>query len=219
VLETPGVSSGLDTPTAGASIVEIYPYNHYPEVYFSSFSGGIHCCWHVIVAEEVCGKWVAVPIGDFDGEGHYLADLDGDGRAEIATVDNRFLYAFDCYACSAAPLVIMTVRSGKAIVVTTDPRFLAAHRDWLKLMEGDIDPTQRWTSRGFLAGWLAEKVRIGEGAEAWKELSAHWDSASDVGETVCLSGGDTERCPKDSRASLNFLQRLKLFLDQSGYRF
>jgi len=123
VLETPGVPSGMDQPAAEASIAEVDPGNHHPEVYFASYSGGAHCCTHVVIAEEVGAKWVAVTIGDFDGDGRYLDDLDKDGIAEVVTVDNRFLYQFDCYACSSAPLQIYTVRDGKAVEVTTDKRY------------------------------------------------------------------------------------------------
>ena len=217
VLETVGISSGMDQPAADASIAEIDPTNNHPEVYFTSYSGGAHCCSTVIVADEVGDKWVPVEIGDFDGGGDFLDDLDGDGLAEISTVDNRFLYQFSGYAGSAAPLVIYTVRGGKKIDVTTEPRFHDAHRDWLKQLEDSIDPASRWSEPGFLAGWLAEKVRLGEGAEAWKELNQHWDLKNDEGEEVCLTGGEPEDCPKKNRAVLKFPERLKLFLDQNGY--
>jgi hypothetical protein len=217
VLEAPGVASGSDQPLAQASIAEIDPGNQSKEVYFTSFSGGAHCCSNVIVAEAIGDKWVAVPIGDFDGDGDFLDDLDKDGVAEIVTVDNRFLYQFDCYACSAAPLVIRTVRDGKAVDVTSDARYRKAHRDWLKQMEDEIDPAQRWSSPGFLAGWVAERARLGEGAAALKELDARWNLAKDEGEEVCLTGGEPENCARKNRTILKFPERLKLFLKQSGY--
>jgi hypothetical protein len=219
VLETQGVGSGFDTPLSEARLVEMDADNHYPEVYFASYSGGAHCCTTVIVATEVAGTWQAVPVGDFDGDGDYLDDLDNDGLAEIATVDNRFLYQFDCYACSAAPLVIQTVRAGKVMDVSAEPRFRSAHNDWLAQIEEAVDPAERWTSPGFLAGWLAEKVRVGDGAAAWADLNAHWDAAGDPGEEVCVSGGQPEGCPKQDLKVLKFPDRLKLFLDQAGYRF
>ena len=98
------------------------------------------CCSTVIVAEEAGDHWVAVPVGDFDGDGNYLQDLDGDGLAEIATVDINFINRFDCTACSAAPRVIYTVRDGKVVDLTTDTRFLGAHRAWLKEIEDSIEP-------------------------------------------------------------------------------
>ena len=217
VLETPGVASGFDFPAADASIAEIDPSNQHREVYFTSYSGGAHCCSSVIVAEEVGNRWVAVPVGEFDGDGNYLDDLNGDGVAEIATVDNRFLYKFDCYACSAAPLVILSVRGGKVYDVSGEPQFVSAHKAWLSQIESGVDPAERWTSPGFLAGWVAAKARLGQGEAALKELVAHWDSATDEGEETCLTGGEPEDCAKRDIAVLKFPERLRLFLTQTGY--
>ena len=220
VLEAVGVASGLDFPVADASIANIDPDNDYPEVYFTSYSGGAHCCTTVIVAEQLGDKWVAVTVGEgFDGDGDFLDDLDGDGLAELALPDGRFFYKFDCYACSAAPLRIMTVRGGKVIDVSTERRFLDAHRDWLKDMESDIEPGERWSSPGFLAGWVAEKVRLGEGGEAFQAVLDHWNFATDEGEEVCTTGGEPEDCPPSQLAHLKFPDRLKLFLDHNGYAF
>lgn len=220
VLEAIGTPSGFDFPEAEASIAEIDPDNHHPEIFFTSYSGGAHCCTTVIVAQELGDRWVAVTVGeDFEGDGGFLDDLDGDGLVEIATIDRRFLYQFDCYACSAAPLQVITVRGGKALDISTERRFVAAHRDRLKQMEEDVDPAKRWTSKGFLAGWAAERVRLGEGREAFQALLDHWDLASDEGEDACLTGGEPEDCPRKSRVRLKFPERLRLFLDQNGYGF
>jgi hypothetical protein len=219
VLESAGVASGLDPLAAEASIAEIDPGNDEKEVYFASFSGGAHCCTTVVIADKVGDKWQAIKIGEFDGDGNYLDDVDGDGRAEIVTVDNRFLYKFDCYACSAAPLTVSTVRSGKAVDISTDPRFVKAHREWLAQIVEGIDPAERWKSQGFLAGWVAAKTRVGEGADAFNSLVEHWDAKADAGEDVCVTGGELEDCPSKNVAHLRFPDRLKLFLDQSGYHF
>ena len=217
VAEASAPDADFDTPEAEASIAEIDPGNRYPEVYFAAYTGGAHCCTDVIVAEQQPHGWLTVNVGEFDGGGDYLQDIDHDGLAEIVAVDNRFLYTFDCYACSAAPLVIDTVRDGKVVDVSKDPRYLPAHRDWLAELEDSVEPSGRWTSPGFLAGWVAAKVRVGEGAEAWKALKAHWDYAHDAGEETCLTGADIDACPKGQLKVMKFPDRLKLFLDQNGY--
>jgi hypothetical protein len=219
VLTIPGVGSGFDFVAAEASIAEIDPENAHPEVYFSSYTGGAHCCNSIVIAEELDGRWIGIAIGEFDGDGNYLEDADGDGLAEIVTVDNRFLYAFDCYACSAAPLTITTIRSGRVFDVSADPRYLAAHREWLAQIESFVDPAQKWTSPGYLAGWVAAKIRVGEDADAWQQLSSSWDAAADEGEEVCLTGETLDDCPEKSRAVLKFPERLRLFLEQTGYLF
>ena len=52
LLDLAGVASGMDVPAATASIAEIDPYRLGKEVYFSSYSGGAHCCTRVVVAED-----------------------------------------------------------------------------------------------------------------------------------------------------------------------
>ena len=217
VLEAAGIDSTSDEPAAEASIAEMDPDNAQAEVYFSSYSGG--CCSTVIIAEQIGDKWVSVPVGDFDGDGNYLQDLDGDGLAEIATVDINFINRFDCTACSAAPRVIYTVRDGKVIDLTTDTKFLGAHRAWLKEIEDSIDPQERWKSPGFIAGWLGEKIRLGEGAEAWQEINSHWDFTTDEGEEVCPNGDDPDLCARKERKIMKFPERLRLFLASNGYKF
>lgn len=220
VIESVGVDSGTNDPAAEASIVEMDPGNSTPEVYFASFSGGAHCCTTVIIAEQVNGAWVTVPVGEFDGDGGYLGDLDSDGEAEIGTADNRFLYQFDCYACSAAPLAIYGVKAGNVVDESGEPRFLPAHRDWLKSsIEASLQPEDWWKSRGFLAGWVGEKVRIGEGVGAWHDLNAHWDLANDAGEEVCPDGTDSDSCDPKQRVTMKFPERLRAFLKANGYGF
>jgi hypothetical protein len=219
VAEAVGAESDFEVPAAEASIAEIDPDNDYPEVYFASYSGGAHCCTTVIVAEQVGDGWVVVPVGDFDGDGDYLDDVDGDGRAEIVTVDNRFLYRFDSYAASAAPLVVYTVRGGEVVDVTGETRYLPAQREWLQHLETALEPADRWTSRGFLAGWLAQRIRLGEGAAAWQEINDNWDFAADEGEDVCLSGGEPEDCAAEDLKTVKFPERLRIFLTQNGYGF
>jgi hypothetical protein len=219
VLEHVGAASGMSVPAMSVSIANIDPTNKSPEVYFSSYTGGAHCCSDIVVATETDKGWVAVPIGAFDGDGDYLQDLNDDDEAEIVTVDNSFLYTFDCYACSAAPLVIKTVRDGKAVDITTEPRFAKAHRDWLKQLEDDSDPVARWKSPGFLAGWVAASIRAGEGEQAFAQVQKRWDLASDPGEETCTTGADIDACPAADRKMLKFPERLKLFLDRNGYRF
>jgi hypothetical protein len=219
VAEASAPDAGFDVPEAEASIAEIDPTNGRPEVYFMAYTGGAHCCSEVIVAEEHGDKWVTVPIGEFDGDGGFLQDRDGDGLAEIAGVDNRFLYAFGCYACSAPPQMIFTVRDGMALDVSADPRYREVQREWVQQLEDLVDPPDRWKSQGFIAGWVAARIRVGEGAAAWSEFLARWDARHDPGEETCLTGADVDNCPRNQKKVLKFPERLKIFLDRNGYRF
>ena len=119
-----GVSAGPDFLQGVAEIVELDRANKTPEIVFSSYSGGAHCCTRVIVVGmDGKGHWRAKTVGDWDGGGDYIEDADGDGVAELVVIDNAFLYAFDCYACSAAPLKVLSIDKGEIVDVTRDTRF------------------------------------------------------------------------------------------------
>ena len=219
VLRAVGAGSSLDFPAAEASIADIDPTNEFEEVYFTSYSGGAHCCSLVIVATHTDRGWTATEVGEFDGDGGFLEDVDGDGTAEIVTTDDRFLYRFDCYSCSAAPLRVITIRDGAVVELSDDPRFRDAHRRWLEQIEEDVEPERRWSSPGFLAGWMAARIRLGDGEAAWRDLTDHWDFEGDPGAVTCLTGAEVDKCPRKSRTLLKFPERLKLFLEQNGYGF
>lgn len=219
VLRAVGTGSDLDFPATEASIAEMDPANDTPEVYFTSYSGGAHCCSRVTVATKTGERWKAVEVGEFDSDGDYLEDADGDGRAEIVLADNRFLYRFDCYACSAAPLMVLGIDKGAVVDLSADPRFRKTHERWLEDLEDGTDAIRRWASPGFLAGWMATRIRLGEGGAAWSELLANWDSANDPGAQACLTGAELENCPRRDRKVLKFPERLKIFLDANGYAF
>ncbi len=214
VLATP---SGFDFPVSEASIAEIDTSNETPEVYFSSYTGGAHCCNEVYVVEASGRGWITVSVGSFDGGGNFLEDADGDGVAEIVAVDNVFLYQFDSYAGSAAPLQILTVEAGEVVDVSTDPRFGDAHREWLSEIEGWAVGPERWTMSGWIAGWVAAKVRVGEGEEAWQELQANWVATPDNSVEVCLDGGDSFSCAPSRVTKLPFPEALAAFLNDHGY--
>jgi hypothetical protein len=66
---------------------------------------------------------------------------------------------------------------------------------------------------------VATRIRLGEGAAAWRELLDNWNLAKDTGAPACLTGAELEKCPRKSRKVLKFPDRLKIFLDASGYGF
>ena len=95
-----------------------------------------------------------------------------------ATRDNAFLYAFGCYACSTAPLKILAIEDGDVKNVSAEPRFRAAHESYFKGMITEVPDEE---VNGFLAGYVGEKILLGEGKQAWALMRAHYDKASDSG--------------------------------------
>ena len=216
VIRIEGAASGWETPQGAIAIQEIDPANDTPEVVFTSFSGGAHCCTQVHVASKGAdGAWTDVDIGFLDGEGGDFVDLDGDGEAEFRTYDNGFLYAFDCYACSSAPLVIHAVNAGKVVDVSRKPVFEPVHRAWLADMDRRLAEAERDFSPGFFAGWIAEKALLGEGYEAWETMMKAYRGYTDEGFESCPEARPD--CAETERRTLRYPDALKVFLKQAGY--
>src|SRR5690606_10596261 len=114
-------------------LVELDPDNKYPEIVFSSYTGGAHCCSDTLVltSDETGAKWSTVEVGQFDGDLMTAVDLNGDARYELVTRDNRFLYRFGCYACSTAPLQILQLQGDRIADVSGDEAYREAHADSL----------------------------------------------------------------------------------------
>ncbi len=131
---------------------------------------------------------------------------------KFETRDNAFLYAFACYACSQAPLQILALKDGRIVDVSKEPRFKPAHEAWLKNMIVSV-PDQ--DVNGFLAGYVAQKIRLGEGREAWELMLKYYDRNADWGLDVCSVEPDA--CPGETE-KLTFPEALERMLKKNGYK-
>ena len=212
-----GPSIGVSDPPVSIQIAELDPGNAYPEVVVSFFTGGAHCCsvTYVVTGNADGSEWTTVDVGEFDGGPLLAVDLDGNGAYEFETRDNAFLYAFACYACSQAPLQVLALRDGKITNVSAQPRFKAAHAAWLKDMIVGV-PEQE--VNGFLAGYVGQKIRLGEGKQAWDLMLQHYDRNTDWGLEVCGTERDEGgECPSET-TKLTFPEALERMLNKNGYR-
>lgn len=183
-------------------------------------TGGAHCCVQTwIVTPGGAGGWAVVDAGALDGEGFWTEDVDGDGTAELLSVDNSFLYAFSSYAESFAPLRISRL-AGKTLSDVT------AESGWQKRIVQDLarmeflarlDPSL-WHSNGYLAAWVATKIELGEGREAWKRMLKSYDRNSDFGPQTCTTGQSVEDCPVEKLKQVPFPEGLAAHLEANGYR-
>ena len=162
-------------------VAEMDPSNGSPEVVVEGYSGGAHCCEEIVVfsapANDADGSWRKLRLGAFDGGPRPPRDLDGDGLAEIMVRDDAFLYAYGCYACSYAPPVILSVRGGRKVDITRRPSFRPVLRKEEKrivrrMRESMADNGGR-VENGLLAGYVALKFLLGEGAEGWNYMLRH----------------------------------------------
>jgi hypothetical protein len=207
---------GFGTPPVSVQIVNLDPGNPHPEVVVSFYTGGAHCCsdTEVITSNKDGSAWATVELGQFDGGPLLASDLDGDGVYEFETRDNAFLYTFGCYACSSAPLEVLTVQDGEKKNITTEPRFRHTHELWLKDMITEVPAED---VNGFLAGYVGEKSLLGDGKQAWELMLAHYDKDSDWGLENCPQPvNDKGECPVKTEL-LSFPEALERMLKENGY--
>jgi hypothetical protein len=192
--------------------------NQYPEVIFSSFTGGAHCCNEVVVlTSDSQGKWFPVELAYFDGDSHEAQDINSDRIYEYVDRDNRFLYRFTSYAGSFAPTQIWQLKGSKFVDVTHEPRFSFIHRRNLNEMSKmfsedwqDIDPN------GFLAAYVANKALVGEFQEGWNIMLKRYDKNSDWGLSDCKQYDEKSNCLQEVKYK-SYPDALRAFLIESGY--
>jgi hypothetical protein len=218
VLSVEGSESFPDNPVFLIQIAEMDPGNPFEEVVFSTFTGGAHCCSDTrILSSSRDGKsWREVELGAIDGEPLKVRDLDGDGRYEFAFRDNAFLYTFGCYACTTSPLHVLKLQDGKLIDASSHPEFRPHQVDSLvRILDWAADDMDM---NGFLAGYVAQKILLGEGSQAWKMMLKFYDRKSDWGLEYCSVKEDKEgTCPPGKKVILSYPDALKRFLKETGY--
>lgn len=168
-----------------------------PEILVDVYTGGAHCC---TISELLTwqGGTYRSRFHDWLDAGYELADLEGDGRPELRSVDARFRYEFASFAASAFPVQIWQVDGGRFEDVTGGHPDLV-RRDaarWLRIYRGRRGKAGReW--QGALAAWVADQDRLGRRRTADRELR------------VALRRGWVDRA---------FIRSLDRFLKGTGYR-
>lgn len=171
------LSDVASTYTTGNISLQDLDSNGTPEVIVETYSGGAHCCTEHKVYAWRNNAFISTQLGPSDGGGGTFKDLDKDGRMEFITYDNRFLYAFDAYAGSFPPSIILSYRDGDFEDVTRQyPEYLRSIAwQMYKTME------ENGAGNGVLAGYVAQKILLGEFEEGWKFMLARYDRTSDWG--------------------------------------
>ena len=200
-------------PRAQLTLRRLDPKTRVPQVVATAYTGGAHCCTITTIAtSDASGAWQVVEAGRVDGdEGYRFMDLDGDGGEELVTINQRFLYAFGCYACSSSPTVILKLAGTQFVDVTRDAKYRRFLRDELKEMEKDAE----WHSNGFLAGWVAQKSLVGEIDDAWPTMLRSYDRKSDW-DLSCLFAEKPGEC-RAKKPKVSFPKALLMFLQKHGY--
>ena len=183
--------------------------NH--EVIVQIYTGGAHCCSLYTIYTWQGDGFATDETGYLDGAGGKFEDLDGDGIQEFQTLDNAFFYAFDSYAGSFPPSLILSLKDGKFVDTTKlYPQELKSHA-WQMFQTLRNAQEQGYGGNGILAGYVAQKILLGEFEEGWEFMLANYDSRYNWGLDIYNDKGDVIGKHPD------FPTALRAFLIESGY--
>jgi hypothetical protein len=180
------------------------------EVIISTYSGGAHCCTSFVIYTWQKDRFIRAETGFLDGIGGAFEDLEQDKKYEFVTFDNAFLYAFSSYAGSFPPSRIYTFKQGKLEDVTR--KYPQELRKTLTTMYKALQLAKKDKTEvnGILAGYVAQKILLGEYQEAWQFLLANYDKTSDWGLDIYNQNTVIGKYP-------DFPTALRAFLVDNGY--
>lgn len=181
------------------------------EVIVETYSGGAHCCTEHQIYTWVGDGFAVASTGMRDGSGGQFEDLNGDGNTEFVAFDNNFLYAFSSYAGSYPPSQIFTLQNGNLVETTRQfPEHLRSQA-WGMFQAIERSEANGYEVNGILAGYVAQKILLGEYEEGWNLMLARYDRDSDWGLNVYDEAGEVVGQHPDFPAAL------RAFLMDTGY--
>jgi hypothetical protein len=165
-------------------VIAFTPVQH-PGVMIEGFTGGAHCCQVPVIYlfNSAQNRYVKVVdmspyhyvySSPFDSNQGFIPMVTGK-KVLLKTGDDRFAYAFGCYACSAVPLALYSVDVFGLADATMQHRSIVAAdaQSLLKVAEKATtteSSSQPYSPFGFLAPWVADECSLGRGAKAWPTL-------------------------------------------------
>jgi uncharacterized protein len=203
--------------STAASIARLDASSPFPQVVATHFTGGAHCCTIMKVLTFVDGRWETVNVGEFDSDGPQIEDLNGDGMIELVGKDESFDYAFASYAESYAPPKVYRLTGGRLADISRTGEVRRPILQMLLANQG-VATQDEWRDNGFLAGWVAHSMLVGNGVDAWRKMLNLYNRNSDWDLSVCTvttQGGDP--CPEYAKRHRDFPTALREHLAKNGY--
>jgi hypothetical protein len=162
----PGSGGAADRSSVAVSDLE---GDAEPEVLLDLYTGGAHCCFYTAFFRYANGEYVR-RVHSWGNETYRLRDLGADGRLELVTHDDRFNYAFSCFACSAVPVLVLRYEQGRLVNVTRSFRQVVradAARIW-SFYKSAV--RRRSPAEGLLPAYLADQYVLGHGKAGWARV-------------------------------------------------
>lgn len=216
VFSTPPRADAERAPFGMLRLIRLDPAAPRPAAVLTAYTGGLHCCTATTIASlQADGRWRVAQGRLLDGEGYQFEDVDGDGTIELTSLDNSFLYAFTSYAGSFSPPRVSRVVGAELVDVTRLPSSRGFLRQSVQAMAFGRTPEQ-WRENGFLAGWVAARALLGEGAQAWAAMEPLHEEFSLFTQEICPDGSQ-DGCADENKRRVPFKEALARHLAENGY--
>jgi hypothetical protein len=209
-------ASTYTSPASGEVLLRDLDSDSQPEVIVKTFSGGAHCCTSYRIYSWQKNQFVSADMGFRDGIGGEFTDIDGDNLLEFLTYDNSFLYTFSSYAGSYPPSLIYRFSQGKLENVTR--QYPEKLRETANKMYDAVTAVKQGGEgeiNGILAGYVAQKILLGEYQDAWKFMLDNYDLKSQNGLDIYEGDRKIGEYPNFPAALKAFLVRHD-YLDKNG---
>jgi hypothetical protein len=187
-----------------------------PEVLLQAYTGGAHCCMAITTYTWQDDQFKPIYFDYLDGGGGRFEDLDGDGLTEFVTLDNAFFYTFSSYAGSYPPSLVLTFQDGEYSDTTNQFNQRLGSTAWNMYQSLEQREEDGYEINGLLAGYVAQKIRLGQYREGWDFMLARYERDDDWGLQIYDNDGNVIEEYENFPAALEaFLQDLG-YLDASG---
>ena len=194
-----------------------------PQLIISGYTGGAHCCTVTEMAWAGSdGEWRTLGLGEIDGEGYNLLDINSDGTTELVDAAPGFIYSFASHGGSYSPTRIQYFQGGTLHDGSFEPRFHEFQMRELRDMERTRAKYPGGEPNGFLAGWVAQSAIVGQLSQAWRLMMSSYDHTKLL--TDCrVDKRDWQQtshgldCPPGQQRQMQFPEALAHFLVEQGY--
>lgn len=208
--DEPKLNAATITDRSGGITLQDLDRDGVAEVIVDSYSGGAHCCTSFSIYHWQENQFKLAELKMLNAGGGVFKDLNGDGIVEFVSNNNAFLYAFSSYAASFPPSLIYNLENGE--LVDTTRQYPDELRSRVEAMYQAVQEAQQNDGEvnGILAGYVAQKILLGEFEAGWNFMMTRYDRTSNWGLEHDENGEVVEQYP-------DFPTALKALLIEQGY--
>jgi hypothetical protein len=214
-------AGGISAASSQFAVGHLDPRDPSLQVILGAYSGGAHCCLQRTVFALHDGTWRALRIdaGLNTDELEFPKDVNRDGMPDFVLFDDRFAYAFGCFACSWLPPRIFTVHDGALVDDSGSRKYDATYRKDLENAKKACVGENR--NKGLCAGVAADGARLGTFQPTWDWVLKHYPRGGehwDYPEGCKVALRPNQQCPKGWSVKYeSYPEALAWFLDRNGY--